>query len=1078
MYICVSVSVKFGPQLVPWTVVELAEDSSFDAMFLKIQAGAFDIIPVSDNLRKSILVQALAGSTKESLNVVSTTASVLGVCGIFGATVKFVVEVEENDDTGSSSSLQQLPNAFSVLLQAQRVLQRGINGLPNKKEERTKKDKLYNDIIDLLAENKLRWTDPTSHGAAFVKKLCDVLWYIDGHHNTLSERGVKVPTLFHRFKGYNMPECSKHRKRSIQNLSQAELRSGALSLQDSLQSSWFQKPSFTELRVAVEELVKCLTDYVGFLETKNKYQKLHHASLQPSSSVSDSVSTIYLNPLATDVPSSVKPLDSYLRGKNPYEAVFLRDFAPSDRRQRYTYMQELRKGLGSPAVLLTYSVGSSVGNYHFIWRVPDAFNIEAAVAENDKVIQSVRDLLPQYHTRAMRQDFVNMYGRLTSSARPYVLRDIYTELTGDRSASRTTEEAEIDQRIREALDVEDPDIIIDLRELNAGQSDKYKVFWRSCEAYLAECTAVHERRHGTATFMAKAISVRDLISEVAKQCPEGTPIPSESWVRFNFCPRNPRAKVAQHYRGRLGAKNVVQKRLFRKTHQDEHYAAALFRYEREFALKYRSECIFFCIDDKHRVKVGEPGFPVAAAERGRQVIVSLSETLVAGDHDFTKFSLIPSVVLNVTIPEKLEESWYNGQVYISLKDAVFEASSPIRHAAEMHSILVKERGNKSILLIYSDGGPDHRLTYISVQLSLIALFLNLDLDMLIACRTAPNHSWRNPVERIMSVVNLGLQCIAIMRQKGSEDFEKAIASCNNLKKIRESGVSAAAVASTLASPIELLHDLFKRLQLKDKAFKLYDAASDDEIQSFWEILLQIESNLQLTDTTKTAIADKADLLAYMKHCCKIQHYSFQIKKCRVENCTMCKPIRMQPEVFANLHFLPDPVPEGDGHYKAFADLYGTPTTEKYRPSLLEAQKQKVHKRTLDFYTSQQHVTNVGIVIQCEECEMWRLLFSRKKFNAHQRANLQTILDHVAYTCGKNIFEDLELPSGLTGVCLKEHQCYDPIEKLYYTCPDFEAICIYCATTELPDPLPTDHYPQCCNCIGSNKPKICKRSAKR
>ena len=34
----------------PWTVIELAEDNSFDAMFLKIQAGAFDIIPVLDNL--------------------------------------------------------------------------------------------------------------------------------------------------------------------------------------------------------------------------------------------------------------------------------------------------------------------------------------------------------------------------------------------------------------------------------------------------------------------------------------------------------------------------------------------------------------------------------------------------------------------------------------------------------------------------------------------------------------------------------------------------------------------------------------------------------------------------------------------------------------------------------------------------------------------------------------------------------------------------------------------------------------------------------------------------------------------
>ena len=57
------------------------------------------------------------------------------------------------------------------------------------------------------------------------------------------------------------------------------------------------------------------------------------------------------------------------------------------------------------------------------------------------------------------------------------------------------------------------------------------------------------------------------------------------------------------------------------------------------------------------------------------------------------------------------------------------------------------------------GGPDHRLTYLTVQLSLIALFMNLDLDVLIAGQTALSHSWANPVERIMAIVNLGLQCI-------------------------------------------------------------------------------------------------------------------------------------------------------------------------------------------------------------------------------------------------------------------------------------------------------------------------------
>ena len=39
-------------------------------------------------------------------------------------------------------------------------------------------------------------------------------------------------------------------------------------------------------------------------------------------------------------------------------------------------------------------------------------------------------------------------------------------------------------------------------------------------------------------------------------------------------------------------------------------------------MKYRNLSSFICIDDKHRIKIGEPGYPVAAVERGRQVIVS------------------------------------------------------------------------------------------------------------------------------------------------------------------------------------------------------------------------------------------------------------------------------------------------------------------------------------------------------------------------------------------------------------------------------------------------------------------------
>ena len=270
--------------------------------------------------------------------------------------------------------------------------------------------------------------------------------------------------------------------------------------------------------------------------------------------------------------------------------------------------------------------------------------------------------------------------------------------------------------------MEDPKLIVDLRELNSNQSDKYKVFWEHCQSYLQECTAVHERRHDSATYLAKAISVRDLVEQVAKNCPLGTPVPSQQWIRLQFCPRT---KTAALYRKRLPVKMMVQKRQFRKSHVDEHYCAAIFRYLREYALQFRSQSLLICLDDKHRIKCGEPGFPVAAAERGRRVIVSLSQEFQVGDHDFTRFSIIPSVMFCVDIPDTIEGSWYNGQVCVTFKEGAFQPSSPMRHGAELSSWLTTQMSGKSILFLYTDGGPDHRLTYVSTQLSLIA---NLDLD--------------------------------------------------------------------------------------------------------------------------------------------------------------------------------------------------------------------------------------------------------------------------------------------------------------------------------------------------------------
>ncbi len=112
---------------------------------------------------------------------------------------------------------------------------------------------------------------------------------------------------------------------------------------------------------------------------------------------------------------------------------------------------------------------------------------------------------------------------------------------------------------------------------------------------------------------------------------------------------------------------------------------------------------------------------------------------------------------------QLDQLSTNGRVFAGLKESAFQSSSPIRHATELCKVLEIENTNP-ILLLYTDGGPDYRSNYPSVQIAMISLFLHLDLDFLCAIRTPPYNSWKNPAERIMSLLNLALQGAGVARR--------------------------------------------------------------------------------------------------------------------------------------------------------------------------------------------------------------------------------------------------------------------------------------------------------------------------
>src|SRR5581483_3376496 len=251
----------------------------------------------------------------------------------------------------------------------------------------------------------------------------------------------------------------------------------------------------------------------------------------------------------------------------------------------------------------------------------------------------------------------------------------------------------------------------------------------------------------------------------------------------------------------------------RAYHPDTHYTSALFCFEKEFAVKFRDITNLVFLDDKHRCKVGEPRYPVAAVERGKNVVVSKDTTIAIADHDFTKTGIIPSVTMICDIPKSINGDFYAGKVHIGLKDPIFQSSSPLQHATELYHILLNEDlVNKPVLCLYTDGRPDHHCTYTRVQLSYICLFLALDLDYLVAVRTSPQHSWKNPIERIMSILNLGLQSVGLMRAKMNDESENLMNKCGTMNEIRkiaeENPTLREDLIASLQAPIDLISGVF------------------------------------------------------------------------------------------------------------------------------------------------------------------------------------------------------------------------------------------------------------------------------
>lgn len=209
---------------------------TFSGLFLKIQSGIIPTISPSEELSTSDLEKVYIAQSKDNFSAVEKGHSVVDVCRMFGCFVKFIV------------TLSSAADVHTVQVSKRRREDPAIrNGdLPSTVRVKNGKDKLYNEILGWLSGKELSWRDPTKHGKPFVQDLCKVLWYLDGHHQVFASRSCPIPALFSQFVGFNRPELSKHRKRSMSNLSRDKIDEFSTMLQDYSMSSWMQQEEWAK----------------------------------------------------------------------------------------------------------------------------------------------------------------------------------------------------------------------------------------------------------------------------------------------------------------------------------------------------------------------------------------------------------------------------------------------------------------------------------------------------------------------------------------------------------------------------------------------------------------------------------------------------------------------------------------------------------------------------------------------------------------------------------------------------------------------------------------------------------------
>ena len=86
-------------------------------------------------------------------------------------------------------------------------------------------------------------------------------------------------------------------------------------------------------------------------------------------------------------------------------------------------------------------------------------------------------------------------------------------------------------------------------------------------------------------------------------------------------------------------------------------------------------------------------------------------------------------------------------------------------------------------------------------------------------------------------------------------------------------------------------------------------ATPADIETIYEYISSIDPSLDCSGSLrKSVLSNNPEFKKFYNHCCRQRHYFFEICKYNCLSCEFCLPIRLPEEIFCQLKLFPDPTP--------------------------------------------------------------------------------------------------------------------------------------------------------------------------